>query len=161
LWLTFGRNLALGVSSENPSSTDTTGEHVMPKFIRLFLDSRAARAARRRRTRLHLEGLEVRYAPATLVSPTRLSYQDKDGDNVTVTFSKAILTADNVNAVFTFDSGAGAVNSSNATREQLQKIDMTAVAGAAGTTVTTSATRSAVNGGDGLAALGRIDASAL
>src|SRR5262249_33701981 len=92
-------------------------------------------------------------------SPTRLSYQDKDGDNVTVTFSKPILTAANVNTVFTFDSGAGAVNGSNAAREQLQKIDLTAVAGAAGTTITTNATRSAVNGGDGFPALGRIDAS--
>jgi hypothetical protein len=112
------------------------------------------------RTRLRLVPLEDRYAPATLLSPIRLTYQDTDGDTVAVTFSKPVLNADNVNTAFTFDSG-GAVNASNAAREQLRKIDLTAVAGAAGTTISTVATRSAATGGDGFAALGMIDAGGI
>ena len=80
---------------------------------------------RRPRTWLRLEQLESRLAPATLSSPTMLTYQDADGDNVTVTLSRPILNVGNVNAVFTF--AAGSVNGSNATMQQLQKIDLTAI----------------------------------
>jgi hypothetical protein len=129
----------------------------MPTF-----PSRHARSwtPRCHRARPYLEALESRLAPATLVSPTRLTYQDTDGDHVSVTFSQPILNADNVNAIFTFSSGADAVNGSNAVTEQLRKIDLSATPGAAGTTITTSATRSTVKG-DGHAALGMIDASGI
>jgi hypothetical protein len=120
-----------------------------------------SRTPRCHRARPCLEALESRLAPATLVNPTTLTYQDSDGDHVTVSFSKPILTADNVNTLFTFSSGASAVNGSNAAREQLRKIDLTSVAGAAGTTITTTATRSRATVGDGLAALGEIDATGL
>ena len=63
-----------------------------------------------RRTRLNLECLEAREVPATLVDPNTLTYQDKDGNDVTVQFSNAILTQQNVNSIFQFDSGANAVN---------------------------------------------------
>src|SRR5262249_14272829 len=84
-------------------------------------------------------------------------YRDKDGDNVTVTFSRAFLTAGNVNTVFTFD--AGTVDGSNATGQQLQKIALSGLA-PAGINVTTSAIRSAT-GGDGFAALDEIAATGL
>src|SRR5437667_6522488 len=106
---------------------------------------------RRRSARIAVETLESRDAPATMVSPTKRTYQDKDGDSVSVTFSKPILTAANVNTVFTLDSGFGAVNGNNNTEEQLQKINLMGVASAAGTTITTRAVRSPVNGGDGFA----------
>src|SRR5262249_24654511 len=53
-----------------------------------------------RRARLAVESLEHREVPATLVSPTTLTYQDLDGDSVAVTLSKPLLKAGNVNAVF-------------------------------------------------------------
>jgi hypothetical protein len=114
---------------------------------------------RRARPRLGVEPLEPREVPATLVGPTTLTYRDADGDNVTVTFSKPILTAGNVNTVFAFD--AGSVNGNNAAKQLLEKITLTGVAGAAGTTVTTSATRSLLHGGDGLATLGELVATGL
>ena len=39
---------------------------------------------RRNRSALRLDHLERRDAPATLVSATKLTYQDADGDNVAV-----------------------------------------------------------------------------
>src|SRR5262245_60504375 len=53
-------------------------------------------ARRPRPSTLRLESLEPRDAPATLVSPMKLTYQDADGDNVAVVFSKPILNATNV-----------------------------------------------------------------
>src|SRR5262245_7530894 len=126
----------------------------LQRVRRLFPDSPIPRPAPPHRAGLCLEALESRYALATLASATRLTYQDVDGDRVAVTFSKPILNAGNVNTIFTFSSGTGAVNGSNAAREQLRQINLVGVAGAAGTTITTSATRSAVNGGDGFAAPG-------
>jgi hypothetical protein len=115
----------------------------------------------RPRSALRLERLESRDAPATLVSPTRLTYQDKDGDLVTVAFTRPILVAANVNGIFTFDSGFGAVNGSNAVREQLQKIDLTGSAAlATGLGITLTAVRQP-GGGDGFAAVGEIDATGI
>src|SRR5262249_48060090 len=95
-----------------------------------------------RRVRLQVECLERRDAPAILMSATKLVYQDVDGDDVAVKFSKPILTAVNANTIFTFDTGAGAVNGSKAAKEQLQKIDLTGVAGAGGTTIMLNAVQS-------------------
>jgi hypothetical protein len=95
-----------------------------------------------------------------MVSPSQLLYQDRDGDAVTVTFSKPILDIDNVGAVFTFDQGA--VDGAAETKQQLRKINLQALgAPAAGTAITVRATRSAANGGDGFAAIGEIDATTL
>jgi hypothetical protein len=114
----------------------------------------------RRRPVLGVEPLERRDAPATLVSGNKVTYQDCDGDTVIVTFSKAILTPANVNAVFNFD--AGTVDGSNSIKQQLRKIDLTSLeATAKGVAITTAAARSALNGGDGFAAVGQIVATGI
>src|SRR5829696_1892052 len=59
----------------------------------------------RPRSDLRLERLESRDVPATLVSPTTVTYQDADGDHVRVTLSKPLLTPDTVNGAFQFDVG--------------------------------------------------------
>lgn len=116
--------------------------------------------ADRCRVRLRCEQLESRETPATLVAPWRVTYQDVDGDFVSVTFSKAILNAGNVNTIFTFNTGS--VNGSNATKQQLQRIDLTSLgAAAAGVNITTFATSSKITGGNGSADLGEILASGL
>jgi len=113
-----------------------------------------------RRARLAVESLEGREVPATLVSPTTLTYQDVDGDNVTVKLSKPLLSVGNANAIFTFN--AGGVFGNNFTKQQLWKIDLTPLGGAAaGTVVTVTATRSLVTGGNGLANVGHIDATGI
>ena len=113
----------------------------------------------RPRTVLCLESLEGRDAPATLVGPTKVTYQDTDGDNVTVLFTKPILNAGNVNSVFTFDTGT--VDGSNSTKQQLRSINLTGIALAAGTTISVSAVRSPVTGGDGFAAVGQVNATGI
>lgn len=115
--------------------------------------------SRRRRSPHFVETLEQRTLLATLVGATKVTYQDTDGDDVTVTFNKSILTPSNVNAIFSFD--VGTVNGSNATKQQLRSINLTGVAGAAGSAITTNAVRSASRGGDGFAALGQIMGSGL
>src|SRR5262249_4304912 len=102
--------------------------------------------------------LERRDAPATFVSPTKLTYQDIDGDNVTVTLSKPLLTAGNLNSVFTFDIPSVL----NQTKQQLQTIDLTSFsAAAAGTSITVTATHSAITGGDGQVNVGFINATGI
>src|SRR5262245_47606157 len=111
---------------------------------------------RRHRGRLAVECLELRDVPATLVSPTTVTYQDVDGDNVVVRLSKPLLTAVNVDNVFTF-AGGTPVNGDNTTKQQLQLIDLANLGPtAAGIGMTTVATPSPVNGGDGFASLGHI-----
>src|SRR5947209_8249482 len=78
-----------------------------------------------RRARVGLETLESRLAPAQLVGANTVLYHDSDGDLVSVKFSQHILTATNVNNVFTFSSGANAVNGNTTTKESLQQIDLT------------------------------------
>jgi hypothetical protein len=112
------------------------------------------------RAQLNLEALERRDAPATLVNSTRVSYQDIDGDNVTVTLSKPLLDAGNVNEVFIFNTGS--VDGSNATKQQLRTLDITKLGEVAkGVNITTVATVSKLTGGDGFAALGQIDAAGI
>src|SRR5262245_40128852 len=96
------------------------------------------RRSMRSRSLLRLEPLEPREVPATLVNASTLTFQDADGDAVRVTLSKAILTAGNVNTVFSFDTGS--VDGSNTTRQQLRAIDLTSLgAGATGVGITTAA----------------------
>ena len=115
--------------------------------------------ARRRRSRHNIDALEPRTLLASLVSATKLMYQDIDGDNVTVTLSKPVLTAGNVNSIFTFNTSN--VDGSTATKQNLRTINLVGVAGVAGTTITTAAVKSATNGGDGFATLGQINATGL
>src|SRR3954467_10479861 len=111
---------------------------------------------------LRLEPLESRHAPARLIGPTALTYQDKDGDTVTVAFSRPVLAAFAPGAIFTFDSGPGAINGSTAVQEQLQRIDLTGTpAAATGTAITVTAVRGPANGGDGFAAVGEIVATGI
>ncbi len=105
------------------------------------------------------EALEARILPATLVGANSVSYQDADGDTVTVTFSKSFLTPANVNSVFTFEGQT--VNGSNAAPTFLRSINLTGIAAAALTTITTSANRNNALGGDGYASLGQINATGL
>jgi hypothetical protein len=124
------------------------------------VDRKMKASSLRRRSRTgNAHALESRTLLASLVSATKLTYQDADGDNVTVTLSKAVLTAGNVNSIFTFD--VGTVDGSNTTKQQLRTINLTGVAGIAGTTITTAAVRSATTGGDGFAALGQINATGI
>ena len=113
---------------------------------------------RRRNTQqqsFDIQPLEARILPATMISPTQLTYQDVDGDNVTVTFSNKILTPTNVNTIFKFNTGT--VDGSNALKQQLRRINLAPFVSADGTDITTVSTRSAV-GGDGFAAVGEINA---
>lgn len=120
-----------------------------PSSVRL-----SSRVAKPSRTILALEGLEPRYAPATLVNPRTLTYQDVDGDQVQVQISKPLFQAATINNVFTF--AAGSVNGNNTARQQLQTIDLTDLA-AEGISLTVTATRH--GGGDGLASVGFINAA--
>src|SRR5262245_13889057 len=105
----------------------------------------------RRLTSLRLEYLESRETPAILVSPTTVSYQDIDGDNVTVAISKPILNAGNVATVFVFDNGF-----STSGAQQLQAIDLSTFGvDAANLSIAHTAQRTATNG-DGLATVGHI-----
>ncbi len=98
--------------------------------------------------------LESRVLLATLVGTNKVTYQDADGDDVTVTFSKAFLSTTNVNAIFTFDTGT--VDGNNATKQQLLSINLLEAVGVQGTNITSVAVRSAARGGDGFAAVGEI-----
>ncbi|MHA3772257.1 beta strand repeat-containing protein [Verrucomicrobiota bacterium sgz303538] len=102
-----------------------------------------------------IESLEPRVAPATLVSPTTLTYTDVDGDLVTVKFTKPLLTQANVNSVFTFSTGT--VNGSNSTGQLLQRINLESFGDADGLGISVIAKRGST-GGDGLANVGEIDA---
>ncbi len=72
-----------------------------------------------------IEPLESRIAPATLVSPTTVTFQDKNGDIATVKISAPLLTRSNVKDVFLFDTGS--VNGVNSTMQQLESLDIAAL----------------------------------
>jgi hypothetical protein len=112
------------------------------------------------RTPLRPEPLEGRDAPATLAGPDTLTYRDVDGDAVTVTLSRPLLTRANVNTVFAFN--AGGVDGANATGQQLRRIDLAALGPAAAhTSVTVNATPRPGGSGDGLAAVGEVLATGI
>ncbi len=105
--------------------------------------------------RLFVEPLEPRRLLATLATNGKsMTYTDVDFDTVTVAFSKAVLTSSNVNNVFKFDSGN--VNGSNASRQQLELIDLQSASGASGVNITITA-KPGADGGDGLVNVGFID----
>lgn len=107
---------------------------------------------------LRLYALEDRATPATLVSPTVLTYQDPDGDSVRVSFSKPILSSANADTIFAFDTGS--VNGNNAVGQQLRAINLSNLVAAKGTDIAVAV---AATGGtsDGLADVGRIDATGI
>ncbi len=111
----------------------------------------------------HVEILESRIAPATLVNPSTITFQDVDGDDVTLKLSKPLLDSETTaNALLTFD--AGTVNASNATGQQLQLLNLTALttpASADGLSISISAKRSTTTGGDGFVNVGRINATGI
>jgi hypothetical protein len=106
---------------------------------------------------LRLEPLERREVPATLISPTKLTFQDVDGDTVTVAFSKPVLTAANVASVFNFNPIG--TPGDNSVPQQLRKIDLNLAANASGTSI--SVTSTPANGGDGFVNVGHIKADDL
>ncbi len=104
-----------------------------------------------------LEILEARIAPAKILNPMTVVYTDKDGDLVTLKLSKGLFESDAIaNAVLKFDTGAGAVNGSTTTPEQLQLIDLQ-TRPVTGMTITVTAVRTAA-GGDSFANVGAIKA---
>src|SRR5438067_10253047 len=108
---------------------------------------------------LFLELLEDRIAPATLIGHNTVTYTDIDCDLVTLKTSAPIFTPQNVNIILGFSSGANAVNGSNAAHEQLQVINLVAVAAASGMNLVITAENSAgVSNSDGLANVGYIKA---
>lgn len=120
-------------------------------------DSRTLRRARRiDRPPLHVEFLESRQLLATLVSPTTVSYQDLDGDQVQARLSQPLLTAANVNDVFHFSTGG--VNGGNAARQALDTIDLAPLGASPGLSLAVEVTRRS-RLGDGAAGVGLIDAA--
>ena len=98
-----------------------------------------------------IEILESRIAPATLVSPTSVTFKNTGGDLITVTISAPLFTAGNVNKVFVFDTGS--VSGDNSTAQQLETLNITKLGSAAhGMNIT-------ISGGEGLNSVGFINAS--
>jgi hypothetical protein len=85
-----------------------------------------------------------------------VTYQDTDGDAVTVKASQAVFTAANVNTVFHFDQGT--VNGSNALEQQLQTLSLTSISPLP-TNLSVSVTAVQAGGGDGNVNVGFINGS--
>jgi hypothetical protein len=119
----------------------------------------SAAIRRQRAARLQVEALESRLAPATLVDAHTVTYQDVDGDRVTVALSRPILNTGNVNQVFLFNTGL--VNGDNSGTQQLQSIKLAGLATAAGVSLQVTAVRGGGNAGDGFVDVGAIDATGL
>jgi hypothetical protein len=105
-----------------------------------------------------IEGLEGRIAPATLLNPSTVIFQDLEGDTVTVKFSKNLFTGTTAQQLATanqvFKFSAGDIAQSNTTPQQLQLIDFTKFAvnlgtglsTATGVSVTVTAVKTGLNG---------------
>lgn len=115
--------------------------------------------SQKRRTVLTVEQLETRFAPATLVNSTTVTYRDLDGDDVSIKFSKPILTDVNKEVILQFESDG--ITGDNSVGQRLVRIYLDGVIEAAGTSITTTAKANRTNGGNGLANLGEINAPAL
>jgi hypothetical protein len=105
-----------------------------------------------------IELLEARIAPAVLVNPSTLTYIDKDGDHVTVTLSKPLLTSlSGAQAVFNFNTGSVVQGpAADPTPQQLELIDLTFLA-ATGLGIKVTVQRA--NHCDGYAAIGYIESA--
>lgn len=119
-----------------------------------------AKSVRRSEPSPAIEPLEARIAPATLVNPTTVTFQDKNGDAVTVTISKPLFTAASVAKVFTFDSAfsTGSAGGVNSTPQQLELLDI-AHLGQAAKGMNISITAQPVSGSPGVVNVGFINAS--
>jgi hypothetical protein len=85
---------------------------------------------------MSLTQLEMRLAPATLMSATDVTYLDEHDQTVDVHISAGVFNSGNVNEVFTFKSG-------NNGTQQLQEIDLTQLtnpSAASGATLTITVT---------------------
>jgi hypothetical protein len=104
-----------------------------------------------------LELLEARIAPATLVSPTTVTFSDIDGDDVTIHISKPLFTAENLNQVLIFSDSDARADSTVP-----QSLSAFLVKGlgvpANGVDITVTAKRSSLHGGNGSVDMGGIDA---
>lgn len=96
---------------------------------------------------MKIEPLEPRIAPATLVGRV-LTFQDIDGDRVTVTFSKGAP----IPGMFRFDTGS--VDGDNSMRQQLQAINIFGGLGLEDTNISTAVKKAPA--GDGLVNIGLI-----
>ncbi len=108
-----------------------------------------------------IEPLETRISPAVLVNPFTVTYHDADGDLVTVKSTKAIFTATNVNSIFKFDTGDVKTSpvTVDLTLQQLQTIDLSAVAGVDGAGLNVSAVKPSPLVANGFADVGYINAA--
>lgn len=117
--------------------------------------------SRRQQFRPQVEALETRLVPAMFVNATTVTYQDIDGDDVTIHTSRAIFTQTNVNnnTVLVF-SGPSTGNNSP---QQLEEINLTGFTPASirGMTLSVTAVRDAITGGDGFANVGYINAAGI
>lgn len=113
---------------------------------------------RSRRFGFDLQQLESRELPATLVNPTTVTYQDFDGDVVTVRITKPLfIDAAAANSVLSFSSGT--VDGINTVGQQLTAVSLFALGtNANGIGLSVTAVRSATTGGDGLVNVGHVDA---
>jgi len=103
-----------------------------------------------------LEELEGRLTPATLVSPSKVTWRDVDGDLVTCKLSLPVLTSASIaDNVFTFNTGN--TSSGNTVPQILQSLHLFVLRRSApGVSVTIQSTR--VGTGDGFVNIGAIDA---
>jgi hypothetical protein len=103
----------------------------------------------------------------TLLNPETVTYQDTDGDDVTVHISKPLFASATINAVLHFDVGATNGTKAapdNGTKQQLYKLDFTAIgmpSSANGVSISISAKRDRVTGGDGFVNVGYINATGI
>ncbi|HEX5175416.1 MAG TPA: hypothetical protein VFV83_00220, partial [Chthoniobacteraceae bacterium] len=103
-----------------------------------------------------IERLEQRIAPATLIDSKNVSFHDIDGDEVTLTASKAIFTAGTINRVLKFDNGK--VDGNNDALQQLQMINLSALSAGKVKGVSLLISATAAGGGDGFVDVGFINA---
>ncbi|MEO6569379.1 MAG: hypothetical protein ABIO94_11505 [Opitutaceae bacterium] len=108
------------------------------------------------RTASSIELLEDRIAPASLLPGGKIvTFTDIDGDAVTVTLSKALLTAGNVGTVFKFTGSAFG----DSGPQQISLLDLHALGGANGVDISAVAKRSPTAGGNGAIDIPTINAS--
>lgn len=113
-------------------------------------------------SRSRIEPLEARIAPAILLNPTTVTYQDVDGDDVTVKLTKPLFQdVAAANGILHFTTAG--VSGSNSIPQQLQTIDLTGLAATAaeGVGISITARHDAMHGGDGYADVGSLNATGL
>jgi len=112
----------------------------------------------RRRAVLQVEELESRRTPATLVNASTVTYQDVDGDAVTIKLTLPLFTPTNVANVLQFTPTG--VNGDNSTPQQLRVVNLPQI-GAAAEGVGVSITAVRGSSGDGLVNVGLLDGTGL